>query len=111
MINEDVIREILSLYKKHGWFLRRILLTEKLHKNLSDSIKSLFGEAEIAPANFDAAWFSRTSGKTGAAWELRHLSEIPFAVFEVFEGDENEEILREKLLEMEKRLEKRLSVS
>lgn len=111
MINEGVIREILSLYKKHGWGLRRVLLSEKLHKNLSGSIKSLFGEAEIASAKFDAAWFSRASGKTGVAWELRHLSETPFAIFEVFEKDETEESLREKLLEMEKRLVKRLSVS
>ncbi len=111
MINEDVIREILSLYKKHGWFLRRVLLSEKSNKNLSDSIKSLFGEVEIASAKFDAAWFSRASGKTCVAWELRHLSETPFAVFEVFEKDEAEETLREKLLEMEKRLENRLSIS
>lgn len=111
MIDENVIREILSLYKKHGWNLRRILLSDELKQNLSASLERLFGEAEITPARFDAAWFSRASGKTGIAWELRHLSENPFAVFEVFEKDEAEENLLEKLFEMENRLENRLSNS
>ncbi len=108
MVKAEVISEILSLYKKHGWSLRRVLLSEKLSKSLSASIKILFGDAEIVLSEIDAAWFSRTSGKSNVAWELRHLSETPFAVFELFEKETAEEILREKLLEMEKRLENRL---
>ena len=111
MISAEAIREILSLYKKYGWSLRRVLLTEKLKKILSSSIKPLFGDAEVIPAEIDAAWFSRASGKTNEAWELRHLSEAPFAIFELFDKETAEEIFKEKLLEMEKRLENRLSKS
>lgn len=108
MISAEIVREILSLYRKHGWSLRRVLLSEKLYQHLSDSIKLLFGDAEIVSAEIDAAWFSRASGKTNEAWELRHLSETPFAVFELFDKETSEKVVRTKLLEMEKRLENRL---
>lgn len=111
MISAEAIREILSLYKKYGWSLRRVLLSEKLYERLSASIKSLFDNAEIIPAEIDAAWFSRASGITNEAWELRHLSETPFAIFELFEKEIAEEIFKEKLLEIEKRLKNRLSKS
>lgn len=111
MISAETIREILSLYKKYGWSLRRVLLSEKLNKHLSASIKPLFDDVEIVLAEIDAAWFSRASGKTNEAWELRHLSETPFAVFELFDKETAEEIFKEKLLEMEKRLKDRLSKS
>lgn len=108
MIKAEAIREILLLYKKHGWSLRRVLLSEKLKDNLSASVKTLFGDVEIVPAETDAAWFSRASGKVRIAWELRHLSETPFAVFESFEKETTEEIIRNKLLETEKHLKNRL---
>lgn len=111
MIDADVIQEILSLYKKHGWNLRRVLLSEKLRENLSASVGKLFETTEIIPSEIDAAWFSRDSGKTRVAWELRHLSQTPFAVFETFENTVAEEVLREKMLEMEKRLKNRLTSS
>ena len=108
MISADAVSEILSLYQKHGWSLRRVLLSEKLNESLTGSIEGLFQDAEIVPAEIDAALFSRASGER-EAWELRHLSKTPFAIFESFEMEMPEEILREKLREMEERLKNRLS--
>ena len=47
MIKAAQIAEILSLYKKHGWILRRVLLSDELQKNLGDAPATLFGAAEI----------------------------------------------------------------
>lgn len=109
MIEENLIREILSQYKKHGWNLRRVLLLPETKENLFDSLEMLFGEAEIVFSEINAAWFERPSPKNRAAWELRHLSEIPFALFETFEEDINEDRLLESLAAMETRLKEKLS--
>ena len=109
MINAGQIEEILSLYKKHGWNLRRVLLSDALRKRLADSIEKLFGSAEVVSSNIDAAWFSRPSRNNREAWELRHLSETPFALFETI-GDDTSEAEREEIRrEMEDRLGKLLS--
>jgi hypothetical protein len=109
MAQAEVISEILSLYKKHGWSLRRVLLSENSLKIFSGSHEKIFGEAEILASEIDAAWFSRPSGKT--AWELRHLSETPFALFELFETDADAAFVREKQLEMEDKLKSRVIIS
>ena len=107
MINAGQIAEILSLYKKHGWTLSRVLLSAETGKNLSDSLEKLFGNAEISASKIDAAWFSRPSKNGFEAWELRHLSETPFALFEVFSAETDEDERRQKLGEMEENLVKR----
>ncbi|MGI8543256.1 MAG: hypothetical protein ACR2MD_07205 [Aridibacter sp.] len=104
MINEKQIAGILSLYKKHGWYLSRVLLSAELEKNLSGKLESLFGTAEIASSKINAAWFTRPSKNQNTAWELRHLSDAPFALFEVFEADAEENYKKEKLREMENSL-------
>ena len=105
MINGGQIREILSLYARHGWILRRVLLSDNLRDNLTDD---LFGEAEIISANLDALWFSRASVKDSEAWEIRHLSNTPFALVEVFSADldknEREKILNEVQIRLASRL-------
>lgn len=104
MISEREIREVVAQYKKHGWILRRVLLCEAVEKPAT-----LFGEIEVAPSEIDALWFSRTSGEGREAWELRHLSEAPFALIEVFEADD-EEIIREEIRrEMQTELSERTS--
>lgn len=109
MISAGQIAEILSLYKKHGWNLRRVLLSDRLKKRLAGSIEEIFGAAETVSSNVDAAWFSRASHNNREAWELRHLSETPFALFETI-GEEVSENEREKIRrEMEDRLGKLLS--
>lgn len=104
MISAGQIKEILAQYKKHGWNLRRVLLSVRTRENLADLLSSLFGETEIVLSATDAVWFSRASGKSGEAWELRHLSDAPFALFEIFDA-EDDEVLREEIrFEMQERL-------
>lgn len=104
MISEAQIAEILSLYKKHGWNLSRVLLSAELEKNLSGKTENLFGSAEIVSSEINAAWFSRPSKGGSQAWELRHLSTAPFALFEVFASDADEKFKSEKLMEMESQM-------
>ncbi len=104
MINEQQAKEILAQYKKHGWNLRRVLLSVESGEILSDLLKSLFGDVEIVSSEIDAAWFSRVSGAENEAWEIRRLSGSPFALFEVFEADDDEEVREETRKDMETRL-------
>ena len=104
MIRAGQIAEILSLYKKHGWILRRVLLSDELKNNLADSLETLFGDAEIRSSELDAAWFSRKSKPEQETWEIRRLSETPFALMEIFDADDDEEIREETLRETEARL-------
>jgi len=80
MIDASAIKEIIALYKKHGWTLRRILLSAALEKNLSTGLREVFGDAEITPYLLDAAWFSRSSRPQSETWELRSLCAAPFAI-------------------------------
>lgn len=111
MITENLVRDILSQYRKHGWNLRRVLLLPESEKKLAVSIEKLFGAAEIVSGEIDAAWFSRPSVKNREAWELRHLSEMPFALFETFEENTDADLIKETLNEMETRLQERTSKS
>ena len=104
MIRAGQIAEILALYKKHGWILRRVLLSDALKATLADRTENLFGAAEIRSSEIDAVWFSRKSKPDQEAWELRRLSEAPFALFETFDSDDDEEIRDETLGEVEERL-------
>ena len=106
MIDERQIGEILAQYKKHGWNLRRVLLSASAKEKLS---VSLFGEVEIISSELDAAWFSRASPEGREAWELRSLSAAPFALVEVFEEDDEEEVREEARKEMETRLTEQTS--
>jgi hypothetical protein len=106
MISATQIQDILSLYQKHGWILRRVLLSAKLKKHLAENLK-MFSDAEIVESQIDAAWFSRPSGKEKQAWELRHLSETPYALFEVFAPQMEHEICEEIRREMEIILQER----
>ncbi len=106
MIGEQQIKEILEQYKKHGWNLRRVLLSTETSKNLS---ASLFGQTEIAVSELNAAWFSRFSKEGCEAWELRNLSGPPFALVEVFEEVGDETVREEVRREMETRMAEQAS--
>ena len=103
-MSAEQIREILAQYKKHGWNLRRVLLSARTKENLAEMLNSLFGETEILSSETDAIWFSRVSGKNGEAWELRRLSETPYALFEVFDAEDDEVVREETRFEMQERL-------
>lgn len=104
MIDEKQITEILSLYKKHGWNLSRVLLSAALEKKLADNIENIFGKTEIVSSQIDAAWFTRPSKHNCKAWEIRHLSSTPFALIEVFEPETEESFRQERLYELEAQL-------
>ena len=105
MISERQVKEILAQYERHGWILRRVLLSAPLRENLA---AALFGKADVIAADFDAFWFSRPSAK-GEAWELRSVSNAPFALVEVFDEADEEAVREKNRTEMETRMRERAS--
>lgn len=82
MIDVAAIREIVAVYVKYGWTLRRVMLSGALKKSFSESPVEIFGEVPIIDSDLDAAWFSRPPVTGGVAWEIRHLTEVPYALLE-----------------------------
>lgn len=101
MIGERQIREIIAQYTKHGWNLRRVLLSAPIEGHAA---RTLFGQTEIVSSKLDALWFSRASHAGREAWELRRLSDAPFALVEVFEAVDDEDAREAVRQEMETRL-------
>lgn len=106
MISERQISEIIAQYVRHGWSLRRVLLSAELIGNLP---APLFGSAEITVAELNALWFSRESFEGREAWELRHISGTPFALVEVFEIEDEEEVREQTRQDLETQLLKQAS--
>ena len=104
MNETDLIREIAATYRKHGWTLRRVLLNKELLEKSGDSFEA---GAPTVVSEMNALLFSRASGKNGEAWELRLLSQTPFALFEFLGADISEDERNRRLLDMEKRLKER----
>lgn len=104
MIKPETIAEITSLYRKHGWTLRRALLSDELRVHLTDRLQDLFGGAEVVSSQINGLWFSRPARNQGETWELRRLSDAPFALVEVFESEIEAEIRELVLREAENRL-------
>ncbi len=100
MNRTELAREIIATYKKHGWQPRRVLL-----RTDSEELRSVFErELQIRESIFDGIWFSRPSFNEREAWELRLISEQPYALFEAFEADEGEEDREEARREMENKM-------
>jgi hypothetical protein len=106
MISNEEISAMLSLYEKHGWNLRRVLLSKQLKKTVSFE---LFGDADVYESEFNAAWFARASSNESESWELRLLSQNPYALVEVFDAEDEEEVRDEVRKEIENRMQKQLS--
>lgn len=102
----ELTNEILAVYRKHGWQLRRLLMTPETRAQLEVSTSP--DEARPEEAQIDAMWFSRPSHGGREAWELRLLAEQPYALFETFEKDETEEQREEMRREMENRMRERV---
>ena len=77
----EEIGEIIATYAKHGWKLRRVLLSSRLRMELRDRSAELFAGAEIRDSGVDGSWFSRRSRGDAEAWELRRFGGTPFALF------------------------------
>ena len=106
----SVINEIVAAYVKHGWQLRRVLLRPETRTQLEADIGSSslsFDSIPMQETTVDGLWFSRGSHEGREAWELRLVSENPFALFETFEADETEEEREDVRREMEARLRER----
>ncbi len=95
-MNTAAVREIIDQYAKHGWILRRVLLSGALGNNIAEEI---FCDAEIEAREYDGLWFSRRSKAGCEAWELRRLGGTPFALVVVIDDSadaaEHEEMLQE----------------
>ncbi len=83
MTNPDAVRNTIETYVRHGWILRRVLLSESAKHGSS----GVFGDIDVRSSTIDAAWFSRPPSQDETAWELRYLGDIPFALLEYV--DEN----------------------
>ncbi|HEX5707587.1 MAG TPA: hypothetical protein VFX96_09845 [Pyrinomonadaceae bacterium] len=105
-------RETLATYRRHGWRLARVLMTEgtlaqaRLEVAAGDEAGGafVFEGAAVEASEFDAMWLTRPSHGGREAWELRLVAEPPYALFELFEADEEEEDRADVRREMEARL-------
>src|SRR4029077_17779508 len=79
--------EIIATYRKHGWQLLRVLMTSEARAEAGKRAGGLFESVRIDDALIDALWFSRTSHKNREAWELRLVTDAPYALFETFAAD------------------------
>jgi hypothetical protein len=79
MIDRKTIEAILAQYKKHGWELRRVLLSDGFKEQVA-GLDEIFAGADVRSSELDAIWFSRASRPGATAWEIRRLTESPFAL-------------------------------
>ena len=100
----ELAREITATYRKHGWMLQRVILRPETRGKVAGNEEQTFAGASIHEGSIDALWFARRSYGNREAWELRLLSETPYALFETFEKDEPEEAREEVRREIEARL-------
>ena len=98
-----LFQEIIATYQSHGWELRHVLLTPDTRAAITDT-ETQFGTAELRDDQIDALWFARPSHAGREAWELRLVTEQPYALFEAFEPDETESAREEKRRLMEARM-------
>jgi hypothetical protein len=96
--------EIIELYYTHGWQLRRVLLRPETRRALGAMLRAEFPEALIVDAPVDALWFARPSYANREAWELRLVTDSPYALFETFAADQPEAERERARGEMEARL-------
>jgi hypothetical protein len=115
-------QDTLSMYRKHGWRLARVLARAETLAELrgaavgleessanavgagAESDRMSFEGAAVSESAVDAMWFTRPSQEGREAWELRLVGEPPYALFELFEPDETEEEREDVRREMEARL-------
>ncbi len=98
-------RETLGFYRKHGWRLVRALMSAKTLELLRvQGNEAVFEAVPVEASDVDAMWFTRAAAEGREAWELRLVADPPYALFELFEPDEDEEDRADVRREMEARL-------
>ena len=96
MIDAAAVGEILAQYEKHGWVLRRALLSSEGRLRFAE----ILGAVEITISDFNALWFSRKSKPESEAWELRRLTNLPFALVAVVPTDAGTDELESTLAQV-----------
>lgn len=104
MIEPSGIDEIIALYERHGWVLRRVLLTDELKAVAGGRFADRLPHGSVHASAVDAAWFSRPPKPGGVSWEIRYLRDPPFALLEFL--DEAADDFEATLSEVEERLAK-----
>ncbi|GAC1397672.1 MAG: hypothetical protein NVSMB56_12710 [Pyrinomonadaceae bacterium] len=105
-----ILGETIATYRKYGWTLRRALLTQatldavRSTENVDEKLAFDIENVALRESGVDALWFSRASTEGREAWELRFVSPIAYALFEIFEADEADEDREDVRREMEARL-------
>lgn len=94
------LTDIVAQYAKHGWKLRRVLLSS----DPDDAVRAAAGDAEIRRGRQNALWFSRRSRPDAEAWELRRLDGSPFALVAVIPDEADDEEREEMLADTEEEM-------
>ena len=96
MTDPATVGEIVKQYEKHGWTLRRALLSDQSQVVLSDTLAGI----DIALSDLEALWFSRRSKPESESWELRRLTGSPFALVAVVPSSASEDDLESTLAQI-----------
>jgi hypothetical protein len=96
MTDPATVGEIIKKYEKHGWRLRRALLSDESRPVLSN----LLGEIDTVSSDLEALWFARRSKPESESWELRRLTGSPFALVAVIPSDASEEEVESTLAQV-----------
>ena len=96
MTDPATVGEIIKQYEKHGWTLRRALLSDDSRLKLSASL----GAIDIFTSELEALWFSRRSKPENESWEVRRLTGSPFALVAVVSTTSSEEELEAALAQV-----------
>lgn len=103
MIDASSVAEIVAQYQKHGWTLRRALVSPEARVSFADLLRNI----DQLDSDFDALWFSRSSKPEIEAWELRRLSALPFALITATSNDAPIEEREAALWEIEEEMRER----
>lgn len=102
MIDRQSIADIIATYRKHGWTLRRVLLSPPSLEMLEST--DVFDGVPLENSPIDAMWFSRRARPGVETWELRAISLSPFALLENVPNETSRGDAAEVLRDAERRL-------
>jgi len=109
MIDARAIQGLLAQYQRFDWQLHHVLMTREMRDTLPASLTVLFGNAEIVDSDINAVWFSRPAENGRIAFELRALSNTPFALVDSSEPGADETDLAALFQRVEGKMRERLS--